>query len=292
MRARGWAVLLLLAPAVLAGCLGSGGGDGGEPASSTGPSSSSPTPSPTDSPLPQSLVVDLLPDFSFAPCRGISVQASRPEDQVQALLPEGFTAAPAFGSDGLAVVGLDLYACGNLTTPNAQIPDVVFGQVYTHILQPAERVPGAPEASVHEYTFRLLSRPDVLARLWPAAGYDTRNGTADVSIGVPGNAPVDLGLRVGNGSVGPEYSLLAEGSSPLVPVPASGTFARYTELADGSVLVWTGAYDLPSLTSGPGTFDVAGDDPLAGFEAADGIAGLARLYESGGMVEQDLRRFF
>ncbi|MEA3165969.1 MAG: hypothetical protein QOJ26_838 [Thermoplasmata archaeon] len=292
MRSAATASLLVLTALLAAGCLGSGGG-GGDPVPSSGPPGTSSPSSPTLSPPPpQSLVVDLLPDFAFEPCLGVSVQATRPADQVQALLPEGFTPAPAFGSDGFAVIGVDLYACGNLTTPNARIANVAFGQVYAQVLRPADRVPGAPEATVHEYAFRLLAGDDVLARLWPSAGYDTRNGTATVTVDPLGNGlPADPGLRLGDGAVA-DYHLIGSGGPPGTPFPASTSFARYTALSDGSVLVWTGTYSFPAGFSGQGSFSVPADDPFAGFQQANQVPGVARMFETGGILDQDLRRFF
>ncbi|MFA5942885.1 MAG: hypothetical protein WC876_00270 [Candidatus Thermoplasmatota archaeon] len=289
---RAWASFALILIVALAGCVG---GD-------DGPSSSNPTESASSSssasgapPTTQGVIVDLLPDFAFESCRGLSVRSAQPLDQVQALLPEGFTAASApVEPAGTAVLGLDLYACGNLTTPDASIPDTVFGVLYTHVLRPVDRLPAAPEADVHEYAFRVLARDDVLARLWPAAGYETRNGTADVTLDPVGEGlPFDPGLRLGNGSVGGQYFVLGSGSPAIPPAPSSGSFARYTVVAnDESVLVWTGTYSFSNLLIGQGTFEVPDDDPFAGFESANNLPGLARLFETGSILDQDLRRFF
>ncbi len=292
MRAPAAATLLLAL--LLAGC---SDGGGGAPVTSTGPvgtATATASPSPSSPPGSPSLSVDLLPDFAFESCRRLSVQSPQPIDQVQALLPEGFTAAPApFATDGVGFVGLDLYACGNLTTPNTRIPNPYFGQLYTHVLPPTDRVEGVPEADVSEYAFRLLAADDVLARLWPSAGYDTRNGTAKVGITSPSSGlPADVGLRLGNASVGADYSLRAFGVPPAGPVPALGTFARYTALSDGSILVWTGRYDFAVGHEGHGTYSVADDDAFAGFEVADNLSGVARIHEAGSIVDQDLRRFF
>lgn len=280
-------MLLAVLLALLAGCSGRGGGDGDAP-TSTGPSTA-PLPT-TPAPTPTSpLVFDLLPDFAFEGCRGISIASAQPVDQVQALLPEGFTAAQAPSASAFGVVAMDLFACGNLTTPDVRIANVSFGMVYTHIAQPDGRVAGAPAADVHEYAFRLLAGDDVMAALWPAAGYDTYNGSVGVAIGPVGGLPVDLGPRAGNASVG-EYSMVATGPGPAA-APAESSFARYTALGDGSVLVWTGTYRAMSL-AGHGSFQVAGDDPFAGFERANTIPGTARLMESSDALDQDLRRFF
>ncbi|HJQ92689.1 MAG TPA: hypothetical protein VJ874_00215, partial [Candidatus Thermoplasmatota archaeon] len=101
--------------------------------------------------------------------------------------------------------------------------------------------------------------------------------------------PIDLGARTGNASVG-DYFMLATSPGPAA-AQAQGTFARYTALGDGSVLVWTGTYRASAL-EGHGSFMVADDDPFAGFERANNIPGTARLMESAEAVDQDLRRFF
>jgi hypothetical protein len=286
-------VALLALAASLAGCSGGDGGAGGEPSSTFGPSSTASLPT-TMAPVPPvtPLVFDLLPDFAFEGCRGLSVVSDQPIDQVQALLPEGFTAAPSPSAPAFGLVAMDLFACGNLTTPNVRIAGMAFGMLYTHIEPPAGRVAGIPQADVSEYAFRLLAGQDVMAALWPAAGYDTYNGTVGLRIGPVGDLPfpVDVGARSGNGSVGEAYFLLASSPGPAA-TPSEATFARYTALEDGSVLVWTGTYR-SSAMAGQGSFMVADDDPLAGFEVANNIAGGARLMETAEAVDQDLRRFF
>lgn len=281
---------LLLLGALLAGCSGDGAED---PVPSTSPSPTAGFPT-TPPPIPPTspLVFDLLPDFAFEGCRGISIVTGRPIDQVQALLPEGFTAAPLASAPTLGVAAMDLFKCGNLTTPNVRIANVSFGMVYTHIEPPAGRVSGVPEADVSEYAFRLLAGQDVMAALWPAAGYDTYNGSVGLTISPVGDlpVPVDLGARSANGSVGEDYFMLASGPGPAA-APAERTFARYTALADGSVLVWTGVYRDTAL-DGHGSFQVAADDPFAGFQVAGNLPGTARLMEAAEAVDQDLRRFF
>ena len=284
-------LLLLLLAGLLAGCSDGGGGGGGEPGPSDDRSSPTTGPPLTPAPAPPAspLVFDLLPDFAFEGCQGLSVVSDQPIDQVQALLPEGFTAAPSPSAPALGVVAMDLYVCGNLTTPNVRIANMSFGMVYTRIEAPADRVSGVPPADVHEYAFRLLAGQDVLSALWPAAGYDTYDGTVAFSIGPVGDLPIDLGARSGNASVG-EYFMLATGPGPAA-APTESTFARFTALEDGSVLVWTGTYRSTAL-DGQGSFQVADDDPAAGFEAANNIPGAARLMESAEAVDQDLRRYF
>lgn len=248
------------------------------------PPAAGPTPSPTP------LVFDLLSDFAFEGCRGISVVSAWPVDQVQALLPDGFVAAESPSAPGLADVAMDLTTCGNLTTPNVRIANVSFGMLYTHIEQPGERVAGAPAADVHEYAFRLLAGNDVLAALWPAAGYDTYNGSVHVGMGPAGDLPVDIGPRTGNASVG-DYFMIASTAPAAASGATTGRFARYTALGDGSVLVWTGTYESVAWPA-YGSFMVADGDPFAGFEVANNIVGSARLMEKADAVDQDLRRFF
>lgn len=283
-------VVLLLLAALLAGCSDGTGSGEPEPSGDASPSSTTgppltPAPPPPETPL----VFDLLPDFAFEGCQGLSIASDQPLDQVQALLPEGFTAAPSPSAPAFGVVAMDLFVCGNLTTPNVRIANMSFGMVYTHIQPPTERVAGVPAADVNEYAFRLLAGEDVLSALWPAAGYDTYDGTVAFTIGPVGELPVDLGARSGNASVG-EYFMLATGPGPA-SAPAESTFARFTALGDGSVLVWTGTYRATAL-AGQGSFQVAGDDPVAGFEVANNIPGAARLMESAEAVDQDLRRHF
>lgn len=284
-----WAALGLLA--LLAGCLQSGGGDGPSTSSSPSPAGGLPPSAPQPPPAGSPTVVALLPEFALGPCAAVSMASAQPLDAVQALLPEGFRAAPyQTASTGLA--GLDLYACGNLTTPNARIADTVYGQVYTLVERPADAVPGAPEAGVHEYVFRVLAAQDVLAALWPAAGYETRNGTASVSVDAPPLVPLDAEVRTGSGSVGADYGALADGQDHVPASGWAGSFARYTRLADGSVLLWTGRYETAAAFEGHGSFSVAGDDPFAAFEAGNAVPGSARLSESLTMAGMDLRRVF
>ncbi|HUR26388.1 MAG TPA: hypothetical protein VM327_10290 [Candidatus Thermoplasmatota archaeon] len=295
-----WPVVLALC-VLLAGCLDGGNGDGagGGIPSSTGPTSSDgDLTTPAGPPPTTPVVFDLLPDFAFEGCRGVSVRSPQPIDRIQALLPEGFTAAPyasvaapAPAPDGIGFAGMDLFVCGNLTTPNVRIPDVSFGMLYTHILPPDSRVAGVPEAAVHEYAFRLLAGEDVLAALWPAAGYDTYNGSVDLTMGPAVDLPVDVAPRTGSGAVGDDYLVLATSAAPAAPMASESTFARYTALADGSVLVWTGTYHAEAR-SGQGSFMVADDDAFAGFEVANNIAGSGGLLESAEALDQDLRRYF
>lgn len=289
------AMLLVLA---LAGCLGSGGGGGGggsSNASTTSHTSSSSSTSTTSNPTGPP-IVDLLLAFALAPCRGISVVVPQPLADVQALLPDGFVAAPAefVPGGGTGVVAVDLYACENLTTPFTAVPATFYGQVYTLIEAPTDQVPHAPNVDVHEYVFRLLAAQDILATLWPRAGYDTVNGSVNVSVGSPAPLPLDPGFHVGQGNVGDAYFLMAQGQpDAAATLPGDASFARYTLLADSSVLLWTGEYDVTSLTGGQGVLQVPAGDPFAAFETPAGtLHGVSRLYRETAMLEMDLRRIF
>lgn len=296
MRPWASASLVLVLALAMAGC--SGGGADADPTPTETPSGTTTSATTTQADAPTAPVVELLPDFAFRSCRGLAIQALQPLDQVQALLPDGFTAAaaaPAGGApptDPLAIVGMDLYVCGNLTTPDVTIAHVAFGMLYTHIERPADRVTAAPPADVQEYAFRILSGQDVLAALWPAAGYDTYSGATVLSISPLGSGlPLDPGSRMGEGRVDPDYFMLATSAAPAAPAEDQTSFARYTALGDGSVLVWTGQYSRQAR-GGQGSFQVADDDPFAGFEQANNIPGHARLFEAAELLEQDLSRHF
>lgn len=271
---------------LLAGC--SQSPHAGAPSTS---SSTTPVPVPLQPAPVTPTVVDYLPQFAMGPCLAVSVQATRPLDDVQKLLPAGFEAAPALGAQDAGTVAMDVYSCGNLTTPTVSLPPTVYGQVYTFVKRPDGRVAGAPDAASQEYVFRVLAGEDVVSAIWPAAGYDTRSGPANVSIDAP-QAPVDTQVRTATASVGADYGMVAEGQTSLVPVPWAGSFARYTVLQDGSVLLWTGSYEVASPFSGQGSFQVAGDDPYAPYEVANNVPGASRLADQVSMVGMDLRRLF
>ncbi|MEK6976304.1 MAG: hypothetical protein AABY18_08185 [Candidatus Thermoplasmatota archaeon] len=291
-------VALVLIGALLAGCLGgrSDGNGGTDPTPSSSESSSSSSGTPTPAPLPPPQVLDLLLAFDFKGCNGLGVQHNRPLDDVQALLPEGFTAVPAPDSTtGTGVLAVDLFQCGNLTTAAVAVPNVYLGLVYTYVQRPVDRVPGAPDSAVHEYVFRLLSGERVLAALWPAAGYDTYNGSASVTVGPPLDGPDPL-VRLGQGTVGSEYFLVATGiSTSALPGARTQSFARYTVLpSDQSVLLWTGTYDFAISATGTGFVEVADDDPFATYATPQrpALAGTSHQYDVGAVLGQDLRRIF
>lgn len=298
-------VAVLIVALLAAGCLGDDGRDGdGNDGGTPGPPGPTATPAPpTDGPPPpMPTVVELLPDFALVECRGISIRHQRPVADVQELLPAGFSAAIVAGSqplglvEGLGTVTIDLFACGNLTVGGQpRVPATYFGQLAALVEPPTERVPGTPDATFHEYVFRVLAAEDVLAALWPAAGYDTRSGAAALRIAAPVADVPDVGLRTADGNIGDQYQFTAS-AAPELPPPLGtsrqGAFARYTALADGSVLVWTGTYALGAARQGEGMVAVPADDPFMPFETGEAVLGTAFLYEAGAMEAMDLRRVF
>lgn len=281
----------LLTVLVLSGCLGSGGPPAPSSSTSTTTTTSSTT-STSQAPLPGPPVLDLLLGFEFVGCHGMSLRHTRPLADVQALLPTGFVAAsPPDGAGTTAgILGIDLYACSNMTTPNIVLPATVIGWVWTFIETPTERVPGAPEAASQEYVFRVLAGEDIVATLFRAAEYDVYNGSASVE-SLSGAEPA----RVGISTVGADYFFLLVGAdSSAVSPPRDQAFARYAALADDSVLVWTGTYALPTAATGVASMEVADDDPFAAYApperrvlAANGV-----LVDAGDLKAQDLRRVF
>lgn len=306
LRAAAVALLTLL---LAAGCLG--GGDGGDPRPSPSPTSSAsggPTSSSTTSSAPPPgpvQTLDLLLSFAFVGCEGLAVQVNRPLGDVQALLPDGFAAAPAPDAPSGAPFGalvVELLRCGSLSTPTASVPDTYIGLEWAYIQRPADRVPQAPDAPVQQYLFRMLAGEDVLAQLWPAAGYDTHAGAANYTVLVE-DPPQS---RVSFGSVGADYLVTASGGQ-LDAAAGSRTqaFARYTVLGDGSILLWTGTDALPVVAAGPGSAEVADDDPFVRYatpvtpgipgtpvQSRPTLTGVGRQVADGDVAGQDLRRLF
>jgi len=303
MRAAAAALLLL---AVLAGCLG-GGHDGTGPSPTPSPTATATSSSTTTSTPPPAPVqtLDLLLSFGFVGCTGIRFEHQRPLADVQALLPPGFVAArppDAPSGEDYGLLAFDLYRCGNLTTPSVSVPQTFIGLETTYIQRPTETLPQAPDAPLQEYLFRMLAGQDVLAQLWPAAGYDTYAGDANYTVLTDEGSPA----RTSFGGVSPDYFLTANGAG----LDALGggrmqAFARYTVLGDGSILLWTGTYDLPSVASGPGSLEVADDDPFARYatpatpevpgtpvQSRPSMPGVSRQVADGDVTGQDLRRLF
>lgn len=287
MRIAACLVVLLLG----AGCLD--GGQGGAPGPT--PTSSSASTGPTVAPPPPSSappVVDLLLGFTLEDCRGMSVRQSVFLADVQAILPPGFTAQADALASGAGTIVVDFYACGNLTVSSARVPATFYGQLSTPIEPPMERLPDVPDAAFHEYVFRVLAGEDVLAALWPAAGFETRGGEASMRVGKPSDAvPLDAGVHAAEGGIGQDYAFRAVGAVASA-TPVAGTFARYTALNDGSVLVWTGTYDFGGSYSGHGVAQLPDDDLFSRFEVAGFVGGRTILHEGGAMAGMDLRRVF
>lgn len=297
MRQAAAAALVLL---VLSGCFGDDGG-GHAPESTTAPTSASASGTPSPSPPQAVQQLDLLLAFDFVDCEGIAFQHTRPLDEIQPLLPEGFVAAPAPDSAApqAGMVTLDLFLCGNLTTAAKSVPNTYIGIESTYVQRPLERVPQAPDAPVQEYTFRMLAGTDILAALWPAAGYDTFSGNASMSAievtdGLPLPTPTRQG-RVGDDDL-QSYLLTATGAdAAALQRPRSQAFARYTVIPeDGSVLLWTGTDDLPSAATGPGDLFMPDGDPFQRLAppGKSTLAGTAVQVVGGAVHGQDLRRIF
>lgn len=290
-----WLAVALVLSGCLAGCLE----DDDAPAAPTGTGTGSATAT-TTTPPPPPQVLDLLRAFDLVGCSGMTVQHARPLEDVQALLPSGFTAVPppGPGSPTTGALAIDLFLCGNLTTAAVAVPQVYVGLLYTYVARPVDRVPGAPDHPVQEYVFRLLSGDPVMATLWPAAGYDTYNGSAEFDGGPPVDDPFpDPFARVSQGSVGADYFLVASGANVAAsPGARTQAFARYTERADDrSVLLWTGTYDFPHSAGGSGFMQVAPDDPFGTYATPQQrpyLAGTTQQYDLGNVLEQDLRRIF
>ena len=292
------AALLLLTGPGLAGCLD--GNDGGSrgPAGTGSSSAGTTSPGPTGGlpPPPSPTVVDLLLDFGLPGCRGITVEHQRALADVQALLPPGFTAKPVdltmqapqpVGPLGSLLV--DVFSCSGLTVAGEpRVPATYYGQLYTFVDPPTERWPGTPDVPIHEYVFRTLAAEDVLAALWPAAGYDSRSGPAALAIGAPGGLPLQQGPRLANATIA-GYTVTAAGNTADT-APIAAPFARYTALNDGSLLVWTGTYAFPTAYRGVGNFQIVADDLYTRY--GESFAGGAYLYEGGDMADMDLRRVF
>src|SRR5688572_2653215 len=259
---------LLLAPLLaFAGCFGGDGGGDGDDGSGPGPdgggNGTAPPPPPPD--VGQPTAIDLLLGFDLNGCEGLSILSDQDASEVQELLPDGFAPSPnpVTQQEGSAVLAIDLLVCGELATPSSNVTDTVYGQLYTFIERPTGVFPSAPDVPANEYVFRTLGGDDILPILWATAGYDSYNGTVGYSPG-PG---AGVGLYSQRFQVG-EYLASAQSSSlagTALPIPITGGFARYTMLADGSLLHWTGTYAFPDAYGGTGAFSVAADDPFRPF---------------------------
>lgn len=285
------AAIAVVVLAVLAGCFG-GDGDGTTPTTSTTTTTSRSTTTSSSPPIPPATVVDLLVHFNLDGCRGVTALALQRLEEIQPLLPPDFVAAPfsLTGTDGDSAFGalaIDLFFCSSLTTPNARVDNTVYGQVYTFVEKP--EIQGAIDGT-QEYVFRMLAGGDVLALLWPAAGYDTYNATATIEV-----TPLDpLPARVARATLG-NYTFAGQGQdNPASPLSITGPFARYTRHADRSTLVWTGNYSFPVTFPGAGVFGVPPDDPFAPrtIPGTGNLAGPFVIYDTGAMLDSTLRRVF
>lgn len=259
-----WLLALLLVAVALAGCGDDGGGsrdgdggtgpDGGTGDGDGGPGDGDDGSDGTDGPVR----VPLLTDFHFSDCTGFSFYQEADHDEVQALLPEGFTALRVEGDTDLAPQGylrMELYQCAAFNTETVAINDTWYGHLHTWIEPPA----AYPDVTAdrYEYTFQMLAGEDIMAQLWPAARYPTHNGSAAQNLtdvaGLAGLLEASLG----------DYLLEA----PLVAMADSdtGTLARFTVTDAGERLIWTGSFETPRTHAGQGELQVPAESPFAGF---------------------------
>jgi hypothetical protein len=180
---------------------------------------------------------------------------------------------------------VDLYECGTFQAGTASFSDVWFGHAFTYVEAPTGRYPDRDlTADHHEYLFQVIGGEDILAMLWPVAGYDTHNGTTTLTV-IPlplvGSATLTAG----------DYALRAQGAE--APFSVAGSFARYTVLADGSTLLWSGAEDLAATHFGLGSANVPAGSPFDGLgpvAGTDTLRGDAFLSAQAGFTEQHLVR--
>jgi hypothetical protein len=286
--------LAVLAPLLLAALALSGCEDGdGTPTTSTTTSTTRPTTTTATATTPapgQPIPLPLLLAFEMTGCAGLSLGVQAPTQDVQALLPEGFVAQQFAGPTsplGGAVIILDFYHCADFTTPAGSVGDTWFGHLYTYVEDPGLDA----TADVHEYMFEALAGTDTLARLWPLAGYPTHNGTA----GRDDSPMIDPTGTLGPGSrtmTAGEYVIMGSGFRGSTAEYGPQTFARYTMLADGSRLQWTGTQTLPVLHEGFGDGEVPAESPFAGVAASrpQGLSGFTIASDGASFVAMDLYR--
>jgi len=256
---------------VLAGCAGDDDGPPG-PAPTTGPLPGPTTPGPTTTgPAPARDVV-LLAAFAFEDCLGAAVEETFPVEDVQALLPPGFTARDAPGAVGVpsgrATATTEIHRC-TYTAPGGTIEGAFLGRVLVDIEPPVEAFPGRDiTADGHAYVFRMLAAEDVFSSAWAAAGYDTHSGPADITIQTVTGS-------VGLPPAGPDFAVLAEAGAYVLDGRAASsssqdtvTFRHYTRLEDGRHLLWNGEAERTVALEGLATLATPDDDPLAGLRDA------------------------
>src|SRR5687768_16499220 len=108
-------MVLLLA---LAGCVGGDHGTKDDDPTDEPPTDDGEDPlDPGDPPVQDPSSLALLLDFYLNDCVGITVMQDQSMEDIQTLLPEGFTAAPnpvTSGPNG--VLAVDLFSCASLST--------------------------------------------------------------------------------------------------------------------------------------------------------------------------------
>ncbi len=219
-----------------------------------------PTDPPPSEPITQ---IKLLSNYDLSDCDGVNFRAPVAADSIDDLLPDGFAAEraePATGVADRAQLVVDLYQCDRFEAAGNTFPDVWFGRAYTPILQP-DAYPHSTATS-HHYIFEMIAGEDILAVLWPAAGYPTHNGTA-----ADNSQPLQASFQAG------DYAW--QGQATAVPTTGTeSTFAWFHQLENGNVIAWTGNASLPGGTEGPAHLTVPTDSPIASLQLqGEGFAG-------------------
>lgn len=284
---KAWLLAVLVLTTALAGC---SGGDSPGSGTTTTTSSTSSTTTATGTPPPTvPEQVDLLLDFGHVACRGLSIAAPAPLEDIQALLPGNYSAtAPTAEMEaaGQGSVNVDLYRCQNFTTPFSTLPETWFGHVYTFIEDPGQ----GHDAELFEYMFEVLAAEDVLAQVWTIAGYQVRNGTPGIEDNDP-TGPVTPTLASRQVAVA-GYDLMGAGLAPTAGSYGPASFARYTLTEAGDTLVWTGEQTLPAVHEGAGSVLVPDDSALAPLATNGRLAGLSLATDEAGFSGQDLVLYF
>ncbi len=266
-------VALLLTASLTAGCMG--GGDDVTPPPGTEPPPASPPPGTEDPDPPEPLTqVRLLTQFNIDGCSGVRLEHSAEASAVQALLPEGYSASVTDGPQPQAHFGVQMYNCTSFTAGSYAFSDVYFGFVWVDVLTPDDGVEGEDQA----YIIEMLGEEDVLAEIWPAAGFAIYNGSVRVD-----DYPFARAISVD------EFSLESTKGTPS-EVGATGDFAWYHELENGDRLTWTGQQAVAPVDGGAANLIVPDDSGLAPLRSAvaPNLIGEGGIVDAGAFTEMDL----
>lgn len=191
---------------------------------------------------------------------GIALDAAA----VQSALPEGYLVQePDLGIGGVpvpvprAAVIAEVFRCAEFSAAGSLFEGVWFGRLYA-LIQPPAAFPNST-ADESGYIFEMIGAEDILAQLWPIAGFPFHGGPANLT---------DQGAGTIWTAEAGEY--VWELVAPPAPTDqGGGTFAWFHELENGNTNIWTGDQSYGAGAIGAGTLDVpAGNlleaDPLAG----------------------------